>query len=225
VDTAGLGDLAAQLSGAAATPIWLAVDGRAAGIIAVADPVKPDSRAAIARMHELGLKVILLTGDVRATAEAVAREVGIDEVIAEVLPEHKAEKIVELQHRGEIVAMVGDGINDAPALAQADVGYAIGTGTDVAIEAGDVTLMRGSLHGVPDALVISRATLRNIRQNLFGAFVYNVIGIPVAAGVLFPVAGLLLNPVIAGAAMAMSSVTVVTNANRLRFITPGRGPA
>jgi len=225
IEAGGLREQAARLSAAAATPVYLAVDGRAAGVIAIADPVKPDSRDAIARMHALGLKVILLTGDVRATAEVVARDVGIDEVIAGVLPEHKAEKIVELQRRGEIVAMVGDGINDAPALAQADVGYAIGTGTDVAIEAGDVTLMRGSLHGVPDALAISRATLRNIRQNLFGAFVYNVLGIPVAAGVLFPFTGLLLNPVIAGAAMAMSSVTVVTNANRLRLTKLRDGPA
>jgi len=225
VDPGALREQAARLSSTAATPVYVAADGRAAGVIAIADPVKSDSRDAIARMHALGLKVILLTGDVRATAEVVARDVGIDEVIAGVLPEHKAEKIVELQRRGEIVAMVGDGINDAPALAQADVGYAIGTGTDVAIEAGDVTLMRGSLHGVPDALAISRATLRNIRQNLFGAFVYNVLGIPVAAGVLFPFTGLLLNPVIAGAAMAMSSVTVVTNANRLRLTKLRDGPA
>jgi Cu+-exporting ATPase len=199
------------------------VDGRPAGLVVVADPVKPDSKAAIGRMHALGLKVILLTGDQRATAEAVAREVGIDEVIAEVLPADKAREIERLQARGETVAMVGDGINDAPALARADVGYAIGTGTDVAIESADVALMRGSLHGVPDAIAISRATLRNIRQNLFGAFVYNTLGIPVAAGVLYPLWGLLLNPVIAGAAMAMSSVTVVTNANRLRaFRAPGQ---
>ncbi len=216
-----LGDLPAraeELAARAQTPMYLAVDGNGAGIVAVADPIKADAKAAIARMHADGLKVIMITGDNRATAEAVANEVGIDEVMAEVLPEDKAKKVAELQSHGEIVGMVGDGINDAPALAQADVGYAIGTGTDVAIEAGDVTLMRGSLHGVPDAIAISKATVRNIKQNLFGAFVYNTLGIPVAAGVLYPFIGLLLNPIIAGAAMAMSSVTVVSNANRLRWI-------
>ncbi len=222
-----LGELpvrAAELAAKAHTPMYLAVNGRAAGIVAVADPIKPDSKAAIARLHALGLKVILITGDNRATALAVAREVGIDEAIAEVLPEDKVKNIEALQAQGEIVAMVGDGINDAPALARADVGYAIGTGTDVAIESGDVTLMRGSLHGVADAIAISRATVRNIKQNLFGAFVYNTLGIPIAAGALYPFTGLLLNPVIAGAAMAMSSVTVVSNANRLRFFrAPGAG--
>ncbi len=215
-----LGELparAAALSADAQTPMYVAVDGQTAGIVAVADPIKPDSAAAIARMHALGLKIVMLTGDNRATAEAVARQVGIDEVMAEVLPGDKAGKVAALQARGAIVGMVGDGINDAPALAQADVGYAIGTGTDVAIESADVTLMRGSLHGVPDAIAISRATVRNIKQNLFGAFVYNVLGIPVAAGALYPLTGLLLNPIIAGAAMAMSSVTVVSNANRLRW--------
>ena len=168
-------------------------------------------------MHRMGLKVVMLTGDNAATASAVAKQVNIDEVIAEVLPQDKDKKIAELQARNEIVAMVGDGINDAPALARADVGFAIGTGTDVAIESADVTLMRGSLHGVADAIAVSKATVRNIKQNLFGAFIYNTLGIPIAAGVLFPLFGILLNPMIAGAAMAMSSVTVVSNANRLRL--------
>jgi Cu+-exporting ATPase len=202
------------------TPIYLAVDGQVAGIVAIADPIKPDSQAAIARLHALGLKVVMLTGDNAATAQAVAGQVGIDEVLAEVLPADKAMKVTELQARGETVGMVGDGINDAPALAQANVGFAIGTGTDVAIESADVTLMRGSLHGVADAIAISTATVRNIQQNLFGAFIYNTLGIPIAAGALYPLFGLLLNPMIAGAAMAMSSVTVVSNANRLRFFRP-----
>jgi len=205
------------------TVLHLAVAGRLAGLIAVADPIKPEAKAAIARLKKDGLKVVMLTGDQRTTAEAVGREVGVDTVVAEVLPQDKAAKVQALQAQGEIVAMVGDGINDAPALAQADVGYAIGTGTDVAIESADVTLMRGSLHGVADAIAISKATVRNIKQNLFGAFIYNSLGIPIAAGVLYPFTGMLLNPVIAGAAMAMSSVTVVSNANRLRwFRSPAR---
>ena len=216
IDLGSLPARAEALAARAQTPMFLAVDGIAAGIVAVADPIKPDSRAAIARLHAIGLKVVMITGDNRATAEAVAREVGVDEVLAEVLPGDKADKVAALQQRGEIVGMVGDGINDAPALAQADVGFAIGTGTDIAIESADVALMRGSLHGIADAIAISRATVRNIRQNLFGAFIYNVLGIPVAAGALYPFTGLLLNPIIAGAAMAMSSVTVVSNANRLR---------
>jgi Cu+-exporting ATPase len=221
VDLGTLQSEAEKMAERGETPIYIALKQLGAAVIAVADPLKADSKEAIARLHRDGLKVVMLTGDHRTTAQAVARQVGVDEVIAEVLPADKADKVAELQQRGEIVAMVGDGINDAPALARADVGFAIGGGTDVAIESADITLMRGSLHGVADAIAISRATVRNIKQNLFGAFVYNSLGIPVAAGVLFPFMGLLLNPMIAGAAMAMSSVTVVTNANRLRFFKPG----
>lgn len=208
---------AQELASAAKTPMYVAIDGTFAGVIAVADPIKADSAAAIARLQHLGIRVVMLTGDNRATAAAVAAQVGITEFIAEVKPETKAEKVAQLQRDGEVVGMSGDGINDAPALAQADVGFAIGTGTDVAIESAGITLMRGSLHGLVDAIRISQATFRNIKQNLFGAFIYNAAGIPIAAGVLFPVFGMLLSPVIAGAAMAFSSVTVVANANRLRF--------
>jgi Cu+-exporting ATPase len=211
---------AESLAAQAQTPIWLAVDGQIAGLLAVADPVKPDAGDAIHRLRALGLKLVMLTGDTQATARAVAAQVGIDEVFAEVLPHDKAGRVVELQRRGEVVGMVGDGINDAPALAQADVGFAIGTGTDVAIESADLVLLRGSLHGVVDAIGISRATVGNIRQNLFGAFIYNTLSIPIAAGILFPFTGLLLNPMIAGAAMALSSFTVVSNANRLRWLKP-----
>ncbi len=206
-----------RLAADAKTPIYLAVDEKLAAIIAVADPIKADSVAAIQRLQQGGIRVVMLSGDNRATAQAVARQAGIAECFAEVLPEEKSAKVQELQGQGEIVGMTGDGINDAPALAMANVGFAIGTGTDVAIESADVTLMRGSLHGLADAIEISRATLRNIQQNLFGAFIYNLAGIPIAAGILYPLFGLLLSPVIAGAAMAFSSVTVVTNANRLRL--------
>jgi Cu+-exporting ATPase len=211
---------AQQLAAQARTPMYLAVDNRLLALIAVADPIKQDSVAAIRRLQKDGIRVVMLTGDNRDTARAVAEQVGIDEFFAEVLPEDKSGKVAELQQRGEIVGMTGDGINDAPALALADVGFAIGTGTDVAIESADVTLMRGSLHGLADAIAVSRATLRNIRQNLFGAFIYNVAGVPVAAGLLYPFVGVLLSPVIAGAAMAFSSLTVVTNANRLRLFKP-----
>jgi Cu+-exporting ATPase len=217
IDVGSLANKAEELASKSQTPMFLAADGQIAGIVAVADPVKEDSRDAIKRLQAQGVRVVMLTGDNQATAEVVARDVGVDDVIAEVLPEDKAKKVTELQTAGAVVGMVGDGINDAPALASADVGFAIGTGTDVAIESSDITLMRGSLHGVADAIAISKATVRNIKQNLFGAFIYNALGIPLAAGILFPVTGLLLNPIIAGAAMAMSSVTVVTNANRLRF--------
>ena len=220
IDISELAGKAEQLAADAQTPMYLAMAGQLAGIVAVSDPVKADSRDAITRLRAAGIRVVMLTGDNPATAEVVGRSVGVDEVIAEVLPADKANKVASLQSSGQVVGMVGDGINDAPALARADVGFAIGTGTDVAIESADITLMRGSLHGVADAIAISRATVRNIKQNLFGAFVYNTIGIPIAAGILFPFTGLLLNPIIAGAAMAMSSVTVVTNANRLRFFKP-----
>ena len=208
---------ATELAAQAKTPMFFAVEGRLAAVIAVADPIKDDSAAAIKRLQNSGIRVVMLTGDNEATAKAVAEKVGIVEFFAEVLPADKANKVAELQMQGELVGMTGDGINDAPALAMANVGFAIGTGTDVAIESADITLMRGSLHGLADAIAVSKATLGNIKQNLFGAFVYNAAGIPVAAGLLYPFFGLLLNPVIAGAAMAFSSLTVVSNANRLRF--------
>ena len=208
---------AQSLAAEAKTPMYLAADGTLQAIIAVADPIKDDSVAAIQRLQNNGLRVIMLTGDNRATADAVAKKVGIDEVYAEVLPQDKTDKVMALQIENEIVGMTGDGINDAPALAMANVGFAIGTGTDVAIESADVTLMRGSLHGLADAIAVSKATLRNVKQNLFGAFIYNTAGVPVAAGILYPFFGLLLSPIIAGAAMAFSSLTVVLNANRLRL--------
>ena len=208
---------AQTLAEEAKTPMYLSVDGRLAAIIAVADPIKDDSIDAIKRLKDNGLRVIMLTGDNRATAAAVANKVGITEFYAEVLPQDKADKIMALQMENEIVGMTGDGINDAPALALANVGFAIGTGTDVAIESADVTLMRGSLHGLADAIAVSKATLTNVKQNLFGAFIYNAAGVPVAAGILYPFFGLLLSPIIAGAAMAFSSLTVVLNANRLRL--------
>ncbi|HEX9665968.1 MAG TPA: heavy metal translocating P-type ATPase [Thermodesulfobacteriota bacterium] len=217
VDLLSLPEKAHELATYGQTSMYLAVDRSAAGIVAISDPVKSDSKAAIERLHNLGVKVVMLTGDNKATADAVAKQTGIDEVIAEVLPEDKSKEVTKLQQKGERVGMVGDGINDAPALASADVGFAIGSGTDIAIESADIALMRGSLHGVPDAIKISKATLRNIKENLFGAFIYNILAIPIAAGLLYPFTGLLLNPIIAGAAMAMSSVTVVSNANRLRW--------
>lgn len=206
-----------------ATPLFLAEDNTLLGILGVADRIKEDSREAIARLKAQGLTVVMITGDIQASADAIAKQVGVDQVMAEVLPEDKAKKVQSLQQEGRTVAMVGDGINDAPALAQADVGFAIGTGTDVAIESAAITLMGGSLHGVADAMAISAATVRNIKQNLFGAFIYNSLGVPVAAGVLYPITGSLLSPVIAGAAMSLSSVTVVSNANRLRLFKTRRG--
>jgi Cu+-exporting ATPase len=211
-----LSDDAAKLAALGRTPMFVAVDGREAGIVAVADTVRPESKDAIATMHGLGLRVVMMTGDNRRTAEAVASQVGVDLVFAEVLPQDKADKVKSLQAEGHVVGMVGDGINDAPALAQADVGLAVGTGTDVAMEAADITLMRGDLRAVPQAIALSRATMRTIKQNLFWAFVYNIVGIPVAAGVLYPLTGWLLSPIIASAAMAFSSVSVVLNSLRLR---------
>ena len=206
------------------TPMFLAVNGQLIATFAVADPIKPESAEAIKRLQADGLNVVMLTGDNRHTARAVARQVGITQIRAEVLPQDKKNQIENLQKQGERVGMVGDGINDAPALALAHVGFAIGTGTDVAIESADITLMRGSLHGVADAIEISSATMRNIRQNLFGAFIYNSVGIPIAAGLLYPLTGILLNPIIAGTAMAFSSVTVVSNANRLRLFRFSKNP-
>jgi Cu+-exporting ATPase len=210
-------DKAQAFAEEAKTPMYFAVNNELAAVIAVADPIKSDSIDAIKRLQNRGIRVVMLTGDNRLTAKAIAEKVGISEYLAEVMPGDKAKKVAELQKEGEIVGMTGDGINDAPALAHANVGFAIGTGTDVAIESADITLMRGSLHGLADAIAISQATLTNIKQNLFGAFIYNIAGVPIAAGVLYPFFGVLLSPVIAGAAMAFSSLTVVTNANRLRF--------
>lgn len=215
--------LSAQLDTHAAqgaTPVLLAVDGQAAALFAIRDPLRPDSVAALKRLHDEGYRLVMLTGDNPITAGAIAKEAGIDEVIAGVLPDGKADAIKALQKQGHKVAMVGDGINDAPALAQAEVGIAMGGGSDVAIETAAITLMRHSLVGVADALDISRATLRNMKQNLLGAFIYNSLGIPIAAGVLWPLTGTLLNPVVAGAAMALSSITVVSNANRLLRFKP-----
>ncbi len=202
----------------AETTVWLAVDGKAVGILGIADPIKSTTKKAIRELHEIGLKVIMCTGDNRRTAESVARELGIDEFSAEVMPDEKIDIVKKLKSKGAIVAMAGDGINDAPALAAANVGIAMGTGTDVAIESADITLVKGDLIGIVKAMHISRAVMRNIRQNLFFAFIYNALGVPIAAGALYPFFGILLSPMIAGAAMSFSSVSVIANALRLRSI-------
>jgi Cu+-exporting ATPase len=215
IDPAPLAGQAERLSAQGKTAMYVAVDGELVGLIAVADPIRPTSRAAIARFRSMGLEVVMLTGDNEATARAIAAEAGIDRVVAGVLPEGKVAEIKRLQGEGGVVAMVGDGINDAPALAQADIGMAIGGGTDIATEAADVVLMRGDLGSAADAIHLSRRTMRTMKQNLFWAFIYNVVGIPVAAGVLYPAFGILLSPILASAAMAFSSVSVVGNSLRL----------
>jgi Cu+-exporting ATPase len=216
----GLKEKAENLSGQGKTPMFVAIDGNPAGIIAVADTLKDNSQEAVNALHKMGVEVAMITGDNRRTADAIAKQIGIDRVLAEVLPEGKANEVKKLQNEAKTVGMVGDGINDAPALAQADVGIAIGTGTDVAMESADITLISGDLRGIVTAIALSKATIRNIKQNLFWAFAYNTILIPVAAGVLFPFFGILLNPIFAAAAMGLSSVTVVSNALRLRRFRP-----
>ncbi len=199
--------------------MYLAVDGALAGLLGVADPIKPSTPEAIRLLHAERLRVVMLTGDSRTTADAVARTLGLDEVIAEVQPAEKVEVIKRLQAEGHVVAMAGDGVNDAPALAQEHVGIAMGTGTDVAMESADVTLVKGDLRGIVRVRRLSRATMRNIRQNLLWAFLYNALGVPIAAGALYPIFGLLLSPMIASAAMSLSSVSVIANALRLRRVT------
>jgi Cu+-exporting ATPase len=218
VEAGGLGPQADALRREGQTAVLLAVDDRVAGLVSVADPIKASTPEALRTLRDDGIRVVMVTGDSRATAEAVARTLGIDQVEAEVLPDQKVAIVKRLQAEGRIVAMAGDGINDAPALAQAHVGIAMGTGTDVAMESADVTLVKGDLRGIARARRLSRATMRNIRQNLFFAFVYNVLGVPLAAGVLYPVLGLLLSPMVASAAMTFSSVSVIANALRLRRV-------
>jgi len=218
IDPAELPDQADDLRGEGQTVMFLGIDGKAVGLIGVSDPIKESTPEAIRDLHAEGITVVMLTGDSRRTAEAVAKKLGIDRVQAEVLPEQKADAVKQLQNEGRVVAMAGDGINDAPALAQAQVGIAMGTGTDVAMESAGVTLVKGDLRGIVRARRLSRATMRNIRQNLFFAFIYNSIGVPVAAGVFYPFIGLLLSPMIAALAMSFSSVSVITNSLRLKRV-------
>jgi len=218
-DSSDLETQATALQAEGQTVIFVGINGRSAGLIAVADPIKESTAGAIAELRRLGLKLIMITGDNERTARAVAQKLGIDEVWAGVAPKDKHEHVERLRRGGAVVAMAGDGINDAPALAAADVGIAMGTGTDVAMESAGITLVKGDLHGIVQAIHLSRAVMRNIRQNLFFAFIYNAAGVPVAAGILYPVFGLLLSPIIAAAAMALSSVSVVGNALRLRRTT------
>jgi Cu+-exporting ATPase len=216
IDVAPLRESASTLADNARTPVYVAVDGALAGLLAIADPIKPTSREAIAMLRARGIEVVMLTGDNQRTADAVAREAGIGRVVAGVLPEGKVDEIKRIQDDGRTVAMVGDGVNDSAAIAQSDVGIAIGTGTDIAAEAADVVLMRGDLRSVVHAIALSRRTMRTMKQNLFWAFIYNVVGIPIAAGVLYPSFGLQLSPILASGAMAFSSVSVVANSLRLR---------
>jgi heavy metal translocating P-type ATPase len=216
IDTSALAEAAERARQDGATAIFLAANGKAAGTIAIADPIKETTPAALKTLHAAGLRVVMLTGDNRTTAQAVAKRLGISEIEAEVLPDRKAEVIAKLRGEGRIVAMTGDGVNDAPALAAADVGIAMGTGSDVAIESAGITLIKGDLTGIVRARLLSKATMRNIRQNLFFAFIYNAAGVPIAAGLLYPAFGILLSPIFAAAAMALSSVSVVGNALRLR---------
>ena len=210
---------AESMRGDGQTVMFVAVDGQPAGLLGVADPIKATTQEAITQLHEQGVRIVMVTGDSRTTASAVAKKLGLDTIVAEVLPDQKAEEVKRLQAGGGIVAMAGDGINDAPALAQAHVGIAMGTGTDVAMESAGVTLVKGDLRGIVRARRLSRATMRNIKQNLFFAFVYNSLGVPIAAGALYPFFGILLSPMIAAAAMSFSSVSVVGNALRLRGLS------
>ena len=211
-----LGAAASELQQEGRTVIWLAVQQEAAGLLAVSDPIKSSTPEAIDSLHRSGLKAVMLTGDNRETARQVASKLGIDDVVAEVNPADKQARVLELKNRGDVVAMAGDGVNDAPALAAADVGIAMGTGTDVAMQSAGVTLVKGDLRGIAQAIALSRATMRNIRQNLLFAFLYNALGVPIAAGVLYPAFGVLLSPIFASAAMALSSVSVISNALRLK---------
>jgi len=222
ISMAGFEEISDRLASQGKTPMYIAIGNNLAGIIAVADVVKESSAKAIEKLHAMGIEVVMITGDNYRTAQAIAKQVGIDRVLAEVLPKDKSEEVKKLQAEGRKVSMVGDGINDAPALVQADIGIAIGSGTDVAMESADIVLMRSDLMDVPTAIQLSKSTIRNIKQNLFWAFGYNVLGIPVAAGLLYAFGGPTLNPIIAAAAMSLSSVSVLTNALRLKGFKPYR---